>query len=62
MIPASYTYKAACAALGWPSDRRLRKDRKEGLLKTQKLGHRTVLIKRAELVRYAKEYGFQLFA
>jgi hypothetical protein len=62
VIPASYTYKAAAEVLGWRSDWRLREDKRKGLLRVQFLGHRTAQIKRTELVRYAREYGYTLFA
>lgn len=58
---SSFTYEAAAKALGWRSDRRLRDDRKKGLLIVQVLGARTVQIKRHELVRYAREYGLTLY-
>jgi len=60
--PASYTYKAAAQILGWRSDWRLREDKRQGILKVQFIGHRTAQIKRQELVRYAKQYGYQIAA
>lgn len=62
MNPASYTYEAARQKLGWRSDWRLREDMRRGLLRVQRLGHRTVQIKHGELVRYSKEYGYTLNA
>lgn len=61
LTPASFTYADAAKALGWKSDWRLREDMRGGLLHVQRLGHRTAQIKRGELVRYAKQYGYTLF-
>jgi hypothetical protein len=58
---SSFTYEAAAKALGWRSDRRLRNDKRKGLLHVQFLGYRTAQIKRQELVRYAREYGLVLY-
>jgi hypothetical protein len=60
MKPASFTYQAAQAALGLPSDKRLRKAVKNRILKVTRLGHRTLLIPRQQLEKWARNRNLVL--